>query len=353
MHCAGRDEDRTTRVMRAAVVVAALACAAAARADTTVTVQLTPEGEQLAQQLGVTPAQLAAQVKAEIDDAYQTANIDNFVQSFVDATAFSARGIGVDYASSPKGFVAGFAVNVAAAGDQQLRADERPTAGLAANLAVMVGMNLAEWKHPRWTIYANGFYRNAELERLDGSILSAGAHVQYTIIRAPADGGTGTFVRWIGIAATTGLELTRWNLGTGSDTLSTDFDVGSGNNTANVDVDLTGQLDLRTQAITVPLEATTGLRIMWLATLYAGVGIDFTIGTGDLAANMNGVARADDGRQLGTVAVTGTGGATGSPATVRGLAGLQINLWKLKLFAQLNASQSPAASVAFGLKFVQ
>jgi hypothetical protein len=343
---------RASRLMRAAVIIAALACAAAARADTIVNVQLTPDGEQLAQQLGVTTAQLASQVKAAIDDAYQTSNIDEFLSDFVDATSFSARGIGVDYASLPAGFIAGFAVNVAAAGDQELRADERPTAGLAANLAVMVGMNLAEWKLPRWTIYANGFYRNAELERLDGSILSAGAHVQYTVIPAPKNGGTGTFVRWIGLHATTGLELTRWSLGN-SDTLSTDFDVGSGGNTANVDVDLMGQLDLRTQAITVPLEVTTGLRVMWLATLYAGAGIDLTIGQGDLTANMSGVASADDGRNLGTVSITGDGSSNGSPATVRGLAGVQINLWKLKVFAQLNASQAPAASVAFGLKLVQ
>lgn len=339
--------------MRIGALLAALACAAAARADTAVTVQLSPEGQQLARELGVTPEQLAAQVKAAIDDAYQTSNIDEYLRSFVDATSFSARGIGVDYASSPTGFVAGIAVNVAAAGDQELRADERPTAGLAANIAVMLGLNLSEWKLPRWTIYANGFYRDAELERLDGTILSAGAHVQYTIIPAPANGGTGTFVRWIGLAATSGLELTRWRLGAGSDTLSTDFAVGNGNNTARVDVDSAGQLDLRSQAITVPIEATTGLRVMWLATLYAGVGIDFTLGNSDLTANMNGIARSDDGRELGTVAITGEGYANGSPATLRGLVGVQVNLWKLKLFAQLNASQTPAASVAFGLKFVQ
>ncbi len=345
-------ERAAARLLRLAVIVSALACAAAARADTAVNVQLTRDGDQLARELGVTPAQLAAQVKAAIDNAYQTSNIDGFLSDFVDATSFSARGIGVDYASLPKGFIAGFAVNVAAAGNQELRSDERPTAGLAANLALMLGMNLAEWKLPRWTIYANGFYRNAELERLDGSILSAGAHVQYTVIPAPADGGTGTFVRWIGLRATTGLELTQWRL-RNTDTLSTDFSVGSGGNTANVDVDLMGQLDLRTRSMTVPLEATTGLRILWLATLYAGVGVDVTIGNADLTADMNGIARSDDGRELGTVTVTGDGTSTGSPATVRALAGLQINLWKLRVFAQVNASQSPAASVAFGLKFVQ
>ncbi|MGE0395847.1 MAG: hypothetical protein AB7T06_03890 [Kofleriaceae bacterium] len=67
-----RDEVLASRVLRGAVILAALACATAARADTIVTVQLSPDGQQLAQQLGVTPEQLAAQVKRAVDDARAT-----------------------------------------------------------------------------------------------------------------------------------------------------------------------------------------------------------------------------------------------------------------------------------------
>ena len=58
-------------------------------------------------------------------------------------------------------------------------------------------------------------------------------------------------MRWIGLSLTSGLELTRWDLGSGSRTLTTDFSVGSGSNTAGVILDSVGRLDLTSTAVTV------------------------------------------------------------------------------------------------------
>ncbi len=339
--------------MRWLVMVIVLSAPAMARAQSAVTVRLSPEGDMLAQQLGVSAAELAAQIKGRVDDIYQTASIDDFLEAFTDATSFSARGIGADYASVPRGLIAGLAANVSAAGDEDIRSKERPTAGIAANFAVMVGINLREWRHPRWTVYANGFYRNAATEQLDGSVTSAGAHVQYQLLPPSAEAGAETFMRWIGVSLTTGLEYTRWKLGSDGDTLSTSFSVGSGSNTAPVALDSVGRLDLTSTAVTVPLEATTGIRVALIATLYVGAGLDFTIGRSTIDSSLSGVMRSSDGRDLGTVDITATGSNNGSPGTARILAGVQLNLWKLKLFGQVNASQAPAASIAFGLKFVQ
>jgi hypothetical protein len=339
--------------MRRIVVLIMLMLPALVRAQSAVTVQLSPEGDQLAQQLGVSAAELAAQIKTRVDDIYQTANVDDFLEAFTDATSFSARGIGADYASAPRGFIAGIAANVAAAGDENIRSEDRPTAGVAANLAVMIGMNLREWGQPRWTVYANGFYRNAETEQLDGTVTSGGAHVQYQLLPPSAEAGAETFMRWIGVSLTTGLEYTRWQLGSDGDTLSTSFAVGSGSNTAPIVLESVGRLDLTSTAVTVPLEATTGIRVALLATLYVGAGLDFTIGRSTIDSSLSGVMRASDGQNLGTVDITAAGTNNGSPGTARILAGVQLNLWKLKLFGQVNASQAPAASIAFGLKFVQ
>ncbi len=317
------------------------------------TVQLSPEGNALAQQLGVSEAELAAQIKTRVDDIYQTENVDDFLEAFTDATSFSARGLGADYASAPRGFIAGVAASVSAAGDESIRSEERPTAGVAANLSVMIGMNLREWGQPRWTVYANGFYRNAETEQLDGTVTSAGAHVQYQVLLPSEEAGAKTVMRWIGVSLTSGIEFTKWRLGSAGDTLSTSFSVGSGSNTAPVNLDSVGRLDLRSTAVTVPLEVTTGIRVALLATLYVGAGLDFTVGRSTIDSSLNGVMRTSDGQNLGTVDITAAGTNNGSPGTARILAGLQVNLWKLKLFGQVNASQAPAASIAFGLKFVQ
>lgn len=69
---------------------------------------------------------------------------------------------------------------------------------------------------------------------------------------------------------------------------------------------------------------------------------------GDMLAQQLGVSATDLAAQI-----KGRGSNNGSPGTARILAGVQLNLWKLKVFGQVNASQAPAASIAFGLKFVQ
>jgi len=325
----------------------------AAHADTTVTVTLSNEGQMLAQAMGVSPAELAMQVKSKIDEAYQTARINSFLKEFTNATSFSQRGIGVDYSSAPTGFMVGMAANLAVAGNPDIHDKQHITGGLAANFSLMLGMNLSEWGHKKWTVFANGFYQEASLGDLEGSITSAGAHVQYNVLQPAASGGAGTAVRWLGLSLTSGLEYTRWNFGTGGTELTTPFDLSGGGMTVPVSFDSTGRFDLRSTALTVPIEVSTGLRIALIASVFVGAGIDLTPGgSSTLDAGLTGNVHTEDGRDLGAVTITGDGDSKGSPGQFRLLAGGQVNLWKLKIFVQANVSQAPAASVALGLKFV-
>ena len=322
-------------------------------ADSQVTVTLSPEGMALASQLGVSPADLEAQIKTDVDDAYNTGNVDSFLRSFSDATSFSARGIGVDYASTPVGFLVGLAANVAAAGNGEISDDEAPTAGVAANFALMLGMNLAKWEHPKWTVFANGFYQSASTDELDGKLLSLGGHLQYRLIEPTKSSGGGAAVRWLGISLTSGFEFTRWTLGVGGKSLDTELDVGGDGGNATLNLAQTGRFDLKTTAFTVPFEASTGVRIALLLSLYGGVGIDVTGGKSTLDTSLDGTMTTEDNRNVGTVQVVADGSNSGSPATGRIFAGAQLNLWKFKFFVQANASQTPAASIALGFRVVQ
>jgi hypothetical protein len=325
-----------------------------AHAETTATVTLSPEGMMLAQAMGISPAELAAQIKTRVDDAYHTGEINSFLKEFTDATSFSQRGIGVDYSSAPTGFMVGMAANLALAGDPDIHDTDHPTGGIAVNFSILLGMNLSEWKHEKWTIFANGFYQSASLGDLEGSITSAGAHVQYNVVAPAKSGGAGTALRWLGLSLTSGLEYTRWNFGTGGTTLSTKFDVSGGGMTQPITLNSTGRFDLRSNAVTVPIEVTTGIRIALISTLFVGAGIDLTpVGNSTVSASLDGVLNTDDGRDLGDVNISGNGDSDGSRGQFRLLAGGQVNLWKLKIFAQANVSQAPAASIAVGLKFVQ
>lgn len=321
-----------------------------ARGDASVTVTLTQAGQAYAASHGLSTQQLQDELTKDVNDAYQTANVGGFLRAFTDATAFSQRGLGVDYASAPQSYLVGIAGNVAAASDSVLTKQDRPTAGAAVNFAAMAGANLHELGLPRWTVFASGFYQNgstgASTNELEGSITSAGAHVQYRLIEPEANGGTANVVRWLGLDITTGLEFTRWRLGGRNFKNTFTLDTGD-----KVDLAATGNFDLTSNAVTIPVEATTGLRIALIASVFAGVGIDLTAGKSDVAGSLSGDVQ-QAGSTIGNVTLTATGNNTGSPAAVRALAGVQINLWKLKVFVQANVSQTPAASVAFGVRLV-
>lgn len=296
---------------------------------------------------------MESQIRDQVDEAYQASNLENFLTSFTDATAFSARGIGVDYGSTPTGFMAGIAANVAAAGSDDVFEDGRPTAGLAANLALMVGLNLKKLDLPKWSIYANGFYRSGSTDDLEGSITSAGAHVQYRIIDAADTKGGSKAVQWLGLNLTSGIELTRWSLNSKPDGIPTDLDVVGSGDSAQVVLNSIGNFDLTSTATTIPIEATTGFRIAVLMSVYFGVGTDISVGKSTLDASLSGQLTAQGQNQnLGTVTLDADGEGDASPAAIRGLVGVQANITALKIFAQANLSAIPAASIAFGVRFV-
>jgi hypothetical protein len=338
--------------MRSAVAVIVLLFALPARAQVAVGVQLNAEGEALASQLGVTSQDLASRIQTRVNDAYGATNVDGFLRSFADATAFAMRGLGVDYASDPQSLILGVGINFAVAASDQINSDERPTAGLAANIAFMAGYNLASQGAPRWTLFANGFYREASTDSLEGGLTSVGLHAQYRLLDPQVDDSAATkLLRWGGIDITGGLEFTRWSLGI-EDTIETDFTVEGSSGSAGVVLTSTGRFDLTSTATSIPIEITTSLRIALLLSIYVGGGIDFTAGTGKLDANLDGTMRTTDDRDIGTTTITGGGDNSASPIAARVLAGAQLNLWKLKVYAQVNASATPAASLGVGVRGV-
>jgi len=316
-----------------------------------VTVALSPQGMAAATALGETPQQLSDQIQSQVNAEYQANNVSQFLRQFTDATGFSNRGLGVDYVSAPHSFMIGFAGAASVASSDVLTGTQHPTGGLAANFGVMIGTNLKGWDLPRWTLFANGWYESGSTDKLTGHLSSGGAHLQYRLVQPEQDGGSAIVLRWIGIDVTSGIEYTRWTLGV-NDSITNNFTIGSGQQAQTVSLASTGKFDLTSQTLTVPIEITTGFRIIELVSVYFGGGVDLTVGKTTVDGDLNGTMTTSDGTNLGTVHITESGSNTGSPAALRGLAGVQLNLWKLKIFVQGNVSQIPAASVSFGLRLV-
>jgi hypothetical protein len=335
---------------RALLLVTLLAFPAIAHAQSAVTVMLSPQGQALATQAGITETDLEGRIKDQVDSAYDTANINKFLRSFGDATSFAQRGLGVDYMSLPGSFMVGIGAQVGVSSTDELTTDQRPTnGGAAVNASVMIGYNLKDAGHPRWTLFANGFYENGSTDDLSGKIITGGFHVQAKLVEPQADEGAAVVVRWGGIDLTTGVELTRWSFGA-KDDITQQFSVQGIDQ--QLTLDSTGRFNLTSTAGTIPIELTTGLRILELVSLYVGAGFDITGGKTSVDADLTGTLTTPDKTNIGTVHITETGNNTSSPGQFRGLAGVQVNLWSLKVYSQVNVSQLPAASIGFGVRLV-
>ncbi|HUQ06017.1 MAG TPA: hypothetical protein VM261_26120 [Kofleriaceae bacterium] len=324
-----------------------------ARADGDVSITLNADGQMLATQLGIDVAELERRIETQIADAYDTANVEGFLRSFANATSFASRGVGVDYAPLFRGVELGVTANIAAAVDGLEEGDD-PVGGVAPNFSIMGGLNLARWNHPEIVIYGNGFHRNGTLDELSGSITNVGVHGQYHLFYPSKDAST-LILLWTGLHLTAGVEMSRWKFAVDDDlTRDTTVDGDNGASTT-ITTTATGRFDLSATSTTLPIEVTTSARILYFAGVYFGGGLDLQIGKASAAATLDGVMQGTDPSDgsivnMGTAVITANGEESPSPIAYHLLAGVELNLWKLKAFVQATLVPVDGASLAFGLR---
>jgi hypothetical protein len=310
----------------AAISAVLLAQAALARADSSsssVTVTLTPAGEQLAMSLGDGPDIMKQKVLDKINATYQTLRIGALLDAFTATTEFANHGLGVDYATRPGERMVGAVFAGALTSDSSFYTAGHLTTGVIVNFAVMGGANLARWDHPRWSVFANAFYEAGSFRALDGHLLTLGAHVQYRLVQPTPPGNA----RWTGVDVTSGLELSRWTLSNSAPIVSHLTVQGSiPGESRNLELNANGTLSLVATTFTIPIELTTGVTLLDVLGLYAGGGIDVTAGTSTVGVNLDGeLTITQDGTDVGHAVIQASGDRTASPLAAHVLAGLQIN----------------------------
>ncbi|HTR56327.1 MAG TPA: hypothetical protein VMJ10_36890, partial [Kofleriaceae bacterium] len=287
-----------------AFVVAAVVMPAAARADTpSVMVTLNAAGDQLAAEYGQSESELIMKAQASIENIYQTENLPTLLNAFANTAAFAARGLGADYMSDPDRWVFGVAATGALATDVSLGSSSHVVAGAVVNIGGLAGTSLARWGAPSWTVFANGSYEATTIRGLSGSLLTGGAHVQAKIVR-PSPPGT---VRWIGLDVTSGLDVADWNVGA-SAPIKINFHVTSDTDPSmyhTVDLASTGTLQVKARTYSVPVELTTGVLFWDTLGVYAGGGIDLTVGQSEIDAALSGTLTIDnDMEPIGMATIT-------------------------------------------------
>ena len=336
----------------ALLALAALVRIPDARADGSVTIDLTPDGEQLASDLGLDPAELEQQLRDRIAEYYDTANVDGFLRTFANATSFASRGVGVDYAPLFHTAELGFTANLALAVDG-LDPDEDPAAGIAPNLALMGGLSLERWGHRKLTLYGHGMHRGASLSGLTGSITSAGVHGQYHLW-FPSEKASSLVFLWSGVHLTAGVEYSRWSFSL-ERSISRSFEVDGDVASTTVMADATGRFGLEASSITIPIELTTSARLAYFAGVYLGVGVDIQLGSASADATLSASLEGEDPMTgdpvgVGTAAITMNGDSSPAAFAYHILAGVEANVWRLKIFTQATVVPIDGASLALGLR---
>jgi hypothetical protein len=311
-----------------------------------VNVTLTSDGQTLANNLGLSSTALVAKVNSEIQTYYQTTHIAQIMQAFVDTTAFANRDLGVDYAPESGEIV--FGVVAAGAIDNSITLPTKDSAFTNAilNGAVMAGVNLGRWGHPRWSVFANGFYLSQQIDALEGDLTTVGAHVEYQIVLPRGSGGA----QWMGLFAVSGLEYAHADLFANAPIVHKFTVDGTGTNSVNLTLKSTGTLQLLSNTVSVPVEVTTGVRLARVLALYVGGGADFTGGGSTLTAGLNGTMTVtSSGDDVGTVTISDSASQSPTTVTVHGLAGLQLDVPHFQIYVQ--GMVSPDITAAnFGMR---
>ena len=306
--------------MRAAVLLV-FAIATRAHADASVEIRLNDLGEDLAMRLGLSVPELIAHAEGRIEELYKLQRLDELLRSFADTAAFAHRGVSVDYDVDPGDILIGAAAGVMHS-DVAFGTENELLGGSTINAGLIAGANLIK----RWTFFANGFYQKTALYGLEGHLLTLGTHAQYTILPARD--------AWTGLAATSGLEYSRWSIGNTS-TVESGFRAQGVTEYASIHMSSTGTLSVVTSTVTVPLELSTGVRAWRVLAFYVAAGVDLTAGSSTIEAQLDSVLSINaDHLPIGTAVITGSGESSPSPVSVHALGGFAIHTRHARIFMQ-------------------
>lgn len=286
------------------------------------------------------PSLLEAELRGAFDDTLMLEEQQAYMEQMADANVLSAKGMGVDYASKFETFVigGGFGSAVNSAGFTFSRGDAAlPAGGFAFQASVMAGLHLGALSRKngfgdRVRIYANGLYAPVAGDPFAGELLNYGGHIQFALIHPT--GTKASPVRFAGVDLTTGYERSRYVM-----RLEQGLPVPSN----EVTWAATGAYTITSDAQSVPLELSTGLKVAVLS-LYVGGAADINVRGGSSGeVRLEGALSADDpstGQSygIGTASVLATARGDAAPITPRAFGGLMAHLLFFKLYGHLNVT---------------
>ncbi|MSQ01724.1 MAG: hypothetical protein EXR71_07505 [Myxococcales bacterium] len=324
--------------------------AAAFGIEATVDVTLPRE----AQKLGLDEAALEAELAGAIGEQLHVVDLGAYLDQMADANVLSAKGMGVDYGSDMQRFAFGAAFGTAVSGAGAAldggTADGTglPETGFALQIGGMAGLNLGAFSEKdsalrRVKLYVNGMSAQTERAPFAATFLNYGGHVQVKLVK----GGDKTDgVRWGGLDFTGGYEYSSYTL-----SLTESMPVSQSGMTWSA----TGTYELSAEAQSLPAELSTNLHV-FVATVYCGIGVDTNLSGGAATSIAVGgpITMELDGQstEVGSATLTLSDSGEVSPWTSRAFAGVQADIFMVKLYGQVNVTLDQSVGGHVGVRVV-
>jgi hypothetical protein len=317
-----------------------------------------------------------AKVQAEINKDMPSAPPQRLMEGMANSSVMAGKGIGSDYASNMNVFLIGGGIGVGADLEKDPTTDSKISgAGVAPGIIVGMNMGFLERKSllgldpKRLNAYLNFMKYSHEQAISDKEnekssakldMMALGMHFRYDWIRRRGS----KLLGWGGVKLHTGYEYNKTDIA-----FTSEFKKEVNSSSGNVEIagDVKGNPTALINATThsIPLEISTDVQLLYILSLYTGLGMDYNMGKATGKGSLNaeesqiqcraGTDCDNAGNPNASIQADANIDAEGkvNPFLFRGFAGLQVNLPYVRIFGQVDkAFGSELIGATAGVRFV-
>jgi len=290
---------------------------------------------------------LAANINTNLSDLPPGFDDGTYAGGVANSNAMASAGTGVVYGSSFKyGLIGGgFGLGVDLGAGNSLsdiisgNIDTDALAGFAAQGSAILGFNPGAVTKATWfglidptrlRLYLSFMSMDRSFDTASVSFSNFGIVGQYRLIPEKSLGLN--VVKWGGVDVTSGLKYSKMKIGFSQDVNQT---TGAGATQVTLDAPLTFYAD--SSNFSIPIEASTSVRLLYVLNFVGGLGADINFGSTGLGVNLDGDISGGSGAE-GTV--VGNIGADASPKimNLRGFVGAQFEFAIGSIYANIQKS---------------
>jgi hypothetical protein len=220
--------------------------------------------------------------------------------------------------------------------------------GFALQGNLLIGLNLAPFLKSGFfeqrplKIYFNTFSQSLKVSDVSGQISSLGLQAQWKFY-PEKDLGYGS-LKWTGLDLLTGYRQTKTRLTINKSITQTTTQTFNAPTPTTAEMTFNGAAEVgaNIDVKSIPIEITTGARLLYVFNFFFGVGLDYAWGKSDSIASISGPVTVNTNPSMGNVSGDATldlGENTGPKAThFRYLYGMQLEFGVMALAIQMNQS---------------